>query len=185
MQERFDGEAANLLAGGAHGLAALLIHGDPLEWFKPGGRERAILDSFETAVNWLKDNVGYEMGAWTWGKLHTIPLRHVLSGRGDLGPLLDQPGGPVRGNAITVCNTGPGGPRYEAKMGAGYRLIADLATSDLLAIDGQSQSGAPGTPHFSDQLPAWSAGEYHTLPLDREEVSKVVVERLTLNPIQM
>ena len=69
-----------------------------------------------------------------------------------------------------------------ATSGAGYRLIADLATQDLLAIDAQSQSGQPGTPHYSDQLPAWNAGEYHVLPLNREKVAEVAVERLMLTP---
>jgi penicillin amidase len=180
VQDRFDPATAALVSGGAHGLAALLIQEDTVGWFGPGGRERAILDAFESAVNWLKDNVGYEMGEWTWGKLHTMPLRHVLSGRGDLGPLLDQPGGPVRGTSITVCNTGPGGPRYEAKMGAGYRLIADLAESGLHAIDAQSQSGHPASPHYADQLQQWIDGSYHYLPLDRGEVEKAAVTTLTL-----
>jgi penicillin amidase len=109
-----------------------------------------------------------------------MPLRHVLSGRGDLGTLLDQPGGPVRGTSITVCNNDPAGPAYEAKMGAGYRLIADLAETGLHAIDCQSASGHPGSPNYSDQLTEWVEGKYHYLPLKRDEVEKAAVTTLTL-----
>ena len=86
----------------------------------------------------------------------------------------------MRGSAITVCNTGPGGPRYEAKAGAGYRLITDLAESGMHAIDGQSQSGHPGSPNYGDQLQDWVDGKYHYLPLDRKEVEQAAVSRLTL-----
>ena len=68
----------------------------------------------------------------------------------------------------TVCNTGSDA-NWLATSGAGYRLIADLATNHLLAVDAQSQSGHPGSPHYSDQLAAWSSGKYHLLPLDRDD----------------
>jgi acyl-homoserine lactone acylase PvdQ len=87
----------------------------------------------------------------------------------------------VNGDMTTVCNTGSD-PNWLATTGAGYRLIADLATSDLLAIDAQSQSGQPGSEHYSDQLAAWRAGQYHVVPLQRQDVSKIVVEKLQLCP---
>lgn len=82
---------------------------------------------------------------------------------------------------MTVCNTGSG-PNWVANTGAGYRLIADLSTDCLLAVDCQSHSGNPGTPHYSDQLVAWTSGEYHTLPLNRAAVSEIAVQRLQLSP---
>jgi penicillin amidase len=111
--------------------------------------------------------------------LHRLPLKHVLSNRGDLGQLLNHGGGPVSGDMTTVCNTGSD-PNWLATTGAGYRLIADLATNCLLAVDAQSQSGHPGSPHYSDQLAAWNAGEYHVLPLHPNDVSALVVEKLRL-----
>ena len=81
----------------------------------------------------------------------------------------------------TVCNTGDG-PEWLATTGANYRLIADLGSDGLWAVDAQSQSGSPGTPHYADRLPAWSAGEYHYLPLDRAEASLIAVARLVLEP---
>jgi acyl-homoserine lactone acylase PvdQ len=49
-------------------------------------------------------------------------------------------------------------------------------------VDAQSQSGSPGTPHYADGLHAWSAGEYHYLPLDRAKASLTAVARLVLEP---
>ena len=70
-----------------------------------------------------------------------------------MGELLNHGGAGVRGDATTVCNTGRGAD-FEAATGAGYRMICDLGESPagLWAVDCQSQSGHPGSPHYSDQF---------------------------------
>jgi penicillin amidase len=184
VREHFDDAAAALLTGGADGLAANLLKADESGWFAAGKREEAILDAFQTALAALTARLGYEMSAWKWGSLHTLPLRHILSGRGDVGRLLDHGGVAVNGDAGTVCNTGLGG-QYEARAGANYRLIADMSTSapGLWAVDCESASGHPGSPHYSDQLQDWIDGSYHWLPLDRDEASRAAVARMTLTPV--
>ncbi len=69
-------------------------------------------------------------------------------------------GAGVRGDGTTVCNTGRG-PEFEAATGAGYRMICDLGESPagLWAVDCQSQSGHPGSPHYSDQYHDWLGGK--------------------------
>ena len=84
----------------------------------------------------------------------------------------------------TVCNTGLGRePRIDAP-GPATATIADLAEMPpgLWAVDAQSQSGHPGSPHYSDQLEVWLKGEYHRLPLDRADATRSTVTRLTLAP---
>jgi penicillin amidase len=205
--ERFEGDTAALLAGGANGLAAaLLADGDcvaevtrlrgsrddsagtlassaTVSWFPAGRLEPAIWHAMAAALDWIENRLGPDMAGWTWGRLHTIPLRHVISGRGDLAQLLDHGGLPVKGDATTVCNASLG-PQYESRAGAGYRLIADLSTSppSLSAVDGQSESGHPGSPHYADQLSDWLEGRYHSLPLNPAEASRGVVAKLVLGP---
>jgi penicillin amidase len=183
VQERFDPEEAALLTGGADGLAANLLKDEESGWFAPGKRHETIFTSFDRALETLTAWLGHDMSTWNWGSMHTIPLRHVLSGRGDLGKLLDHGGVPVKGDAGTVCNTGLGG-RYEARAGANYRLIADLSSSPpgLWAVDCESTSGHPGSPHYGDQLADWIDGRYHWIPVDPHEASRGAVARMTLNP---
>src|SRR5262249_55051943 len=109
---------------------------------------------------------------WTWGKLHVLPLRHFLSGRGDLAQLLDHGGVPVKGTSPTICST-TSGPNFEIRQGASYRLLADLSSSPpvLQAVDSQSQSGHPGSPHYRDQLDVWVSGKYCEMGLQGEEPS--------------
>jgi penicillin amidase len=177
----FEEATAELLAKQCEGVASRLLAGDPHGWFAEGQRLPTIRRVFSKTLAHLTQRFGPNPSEWQWGRLHRMPLLHVLGGRGDLAQLLNHGDVPVRGDMATVCNTGSD-PDWRATTGAGYRLIADLATRELHAIDAQSQSGAPGTPHYSDQLAAWSAGEYHVLPLDRDQVAKIAVERITLLP---
>jgi penicillin amidase len=183
VRERFEGETAALVAGGASGLAARLLEGDAVGWFAAGRREPALLGAMSAALDYLAGRLGPDAGGWTWGRLHLMPLRHVLSGRGDLGRLLDAGGRPVKGDFTTVCNTGQGGA-FEARSGANYRLIADFSDPlpTLWAVDASSQSGHPGSPHYGDQFVGWLRGEYHELPLDREAAGRGAVTRLVLEP---
>jgi penicillin amidase len=176
---RFSGVTAELLAKQAEGMACRLLAADPLGWFPAGQRLPTLHRVFQQTLNDLTDRFGHDMAAWQWGRLHQLPLKHVLSSRGELGQLLNHGGGPVKGDMITVCNTGSG-PDWQATSGAGYRLIADLSTRCLLAVDAQSQSGQPGSPHYSDQFAAWHSGDYHVLPLDRAAVSEIAVQRLRI-----
>ncbi len=178
---RFQGATAELLSRQAEGIASRLLADDPHGWFPAGQRVPTIHRAFAQALGLLKDQFGSDMSQWQWSRLHRLPLKHVLATRGDLDQLLSHGNVPVKGDMTTVCNTGSD-PNWLATTGAGYRLIADLSTSVLMAVDAQSQSGNPGTPHYSDQLQPWLSGEYHPLPLNRADVSKIAAETLELRP---
>ncbi len=183
LRQRFDSAGVGLLAWTTAGLATSLLGGDPAGWFAGSDRRSAIQETMSEAVDYLVSRLGPDMSEWTWGRLHLLPLRHVLSGRGDLGRLLDQHGGPVAGCAVTVLNTTPGA-ELEARMGASYRMLADLGSSPpvLWASDSQSQSGQPGSPHYGDQLRSWLRGDYHALTLERPADPAVGENVRTLEP---
>ncbi|MDR7419838.1 MAG: penicillin acylase family protein [Armatimonadota bacterium] len=179
--ERFTEPAATAVAGAIGGLALSLLAADPGGWFTRRSRVAAALDALRDTVETLVARCGPDPSAWTWGCVHRLTLRHVLSDRGDLGLLLDRGGVPVRGSGVTVCNTGYD-PNYMASIGANYRMIADLASTPpaLWAIDAAGVSGDPGSPHYCDQLPEWLEGRYHQLTVGRdarrEPASRVVLE---------
>jgi penicillin amidase len=172
--ERFDGISAELMAQGVQSCASRLLAADPAGWFQKQDRQSRILETFAATLDELTNKLGPDIAAWHWGRLHRLPLRHVLSSRGDLGQLLDHGGEPVRGDMVTVCNTGSAAD-FTAVSGAGYRLIADFSAAipTLLAIDGQSQSGHPGSSHYRDQFSDWNSGRYHEIPLNREPAASM------------
>jgi penicillin amidase len=180
-EARFDGPTAELLARQAEGVASRLLSDDPHGWFPPGRRVPTLRRVFNETLDDLTRRLGPNIEDWQWGRLHRLPLKHVLASHGDIGQLLDHGGGPVKGDLTTVCNTG-NGLDWLATTGATCRLIADLGADGLWAVDSQSQSGNPGTTHYSDRFDTWSAGEYDYLPLDRAEASRNAVERLVLRP---
>ena len=178
---RFDAATAELMVKQAEALANRLLVGDPHGWFAPSERGNAIRQTFTETLKYLFERLGPKLAEWQWGRLHRLDLKHVLSTRGDLAQLLDHGGIAVRGDTNTVCNTGTGGD-WQAISGAGYRLIADLSEPFLRAIDAPSQSGQPGTPHYSDQLDRWQRGEYHEVSLNEAGAEKIALYRLELMP---
>jgi penicillin G amidase len=186
--ERFPEDAVFLLSGGIEGLAAKLLEADSPGsdadgWFGNLDCARFVRETFRGTLERLARRFGPDMAEWTWGRLHRLDLKHVLAGRGELGLLLNKPGEGVRGDATTVCNTGRG-PDFEAAVGAGFRMICDLGESPtgLWMVDAQSHSGHCGSPHYADQFQDWLGGQYHFLPLDRQEAAKDCIAQLQLTP---
>ena len=46
------------------------------------------------ALDEISERMGPDPSGWSWGRLHALSLKHFLSGRGDLGRLLDRSGRP-------------------------------------------------------------------------------------------
>jgi penicillin amidase len=181
---RFDVAVANLMAGALGGLSLELLADDKHGWFANGNRAEAVRRAFAQTLDDHTRRLGPDPAQWTWGRSHTIALQHTLSARGELGTLLNRGGLPVRGNGVTVCNTGYD-PNYMAALGANYRLIADLSTSPpaLDAVDAAGASGHPGSAHYGDQLHEWISGRYHSLPLEQAALEVNGQNTLVLLPI--
>jgi len=174
--EHFDEQIQSFMQATVSGVASRLLHEDTSQWFRAEDREELIRASFHQSLTKLTEQLGRNMQDWTWEHLQIITFSHVLADRGDLSELLNQGAQSVHGDMMTVCNTGFG------TTGAGYRLIHDLGSQppQMLAVDCQSQSGQPGSPHYDDQFATWAAGEHHVLSLDREQASASRRYQLTL-----
>jgi penicillin amidase len=182
IAERFPTAAVPHLAGAIGGLALELLSEDRFGWFTRSDRAAAASDALRDTVIELEARLGADVSRWSWGRVHTLALRHALSGRGDLGVLLDRGGPPVRGSGVTVCNTGYD-PNYMASIGANYRFIADLSSKPpaLRAVDAAGASGEPGSPHYCDQSALWLEGEHKYLTLDRAQTEREATTRLILH----
>ena len=179
--ERFPAQAAALVAEASYAIGTRLLDGDGIGWFKNRSRDQAVLESMSQALDHLEERLGTDMSTWSWGKIHSIHLNHLLSHHTDLKELLQRGGCPVHGNGITVCNTGFD-PNYLAAMGANWRHNADLSEDPpgLWAVDAAGQSGHPGSPHYCDQLSEWLAGRHRYIPLDRKRAETAAESRLIL-----
>jgi penicillin amidase len=164
--ERLPPEVAAFAAANAGGLASALLAGDDAGWFSRSNRRDVVLAVFRAALDELAERLGPDMAGWAWGRLHTLVQRHFLSGRGDLGQLLDRNGAPASGDATTVCST-TAGPDHTAQLGASFRMVADLADPQggMWTVGIPGASGHRGSPHHDDQIALWAEGRHHPLGL--------------------
>ncbi len=162
--ERFPAEEAAFVAANIGGLAADLLDEDRCSWFAANDRQEKVRLALVRTLEELARRCGPEMSLWTWGRLHVLVQKHFLSGRGELGKLLDRSGLAARGDGTTV-NSSTSDPNHAATLGAGFRMVADLADPGhgFWAVEVAGTSGHPGSPHYDDQIEPWSAGQYHYL----------------------
>ena len=87
------------------------------------------------------------------------------------------------GDEYTVNATGTDGKSWEQVSGASYREILDPGDwNRSVAVNTPGQSGQPASPHYSDLVRFWDAGEYFPLAYSREAVEKVTADKLILEP---
>jgi penicillin amidase len=177
--ERFPAGQADVVAANAAGLATRLLAGDRAGWFARQDRSAAVRRTFRETLEELTARLGPDIATWTWGRLHTLVQKHFLSGRGELGQLLDRSGLAIGGDGTTI-NSGTPDTGHNAYLGAGYRMVADLAdpSRGLWAVEVGSVSGHPGSPHYDDQLSLWAEGGYRYLSVDgkRPDGARLVLE---------
>ena len=163
MRERIP-DQADFMAANAGGLALRLLSSDPQGWFQ---RDRAAVarETINRALDELTSRLGPDTATWSWGAIHPLTQKHFLSGRGDLGELLDRSGLPCPGDATTVLSGSPDA-NHAAWLGAGYRMVVDLAEADMRAVEVAGVSGHPGSPHYDDRIDAWSRGELFSQSLE-------------------
>jgi penicillin amidase len=147
------------------------------------GRDALLRDSLQAAYDELSARLGADPRGWSWGALHKVYFRHALDSAPATSHLLDR--GPTErpGDGDVVQATQYADESFEQTSGASYREIFDLADWDnSVAINVPGQSGQPGSRHFDDLLPLWSAGQYFPLKFSRDAVDAITTDLLILQP---
>ena len=148
------------------------------------GRDLFLKESFELAINELKNKLGPQIDKWIYGqeKYKHITLLHPLSGavtpsiRGklDVGPA------PRGGNAQTPGATGN---LDNQTSGASFRFIADTQNWDkAVMINSPGQSGNPASPYYKNLFDLWANDQYFPAYYSKEKIKTVVAESILLKP---
>lgn len=163
--------------------AADLDAADP--WLGGGRSWGAVLrESMSRAVAELR-RLGNDPARWTYGRVHSMTLRHPLGGVAALAPVFNRGPWPTGGDIDTVNqNFIPrdmvAGPVYR---GPSYRQIIDLSDWDVArVVIPAGQSGHPASRHYSDQGALWRAGGHIPMLFSREAVERHTVATLSLEP---
>jgi penicillin amidase len=146
-------------------------------------RDNLVRTTFAAAFTRIQKLLGSDSNQWSWGKLHVASLEHPLA---NLGPAFAEAFNlnsvPRPGDGNTPNNTRHD-DNFRQIHGASYRHVFDLADWDKgLATSTPGQSGQPGSPHYSDLLPLWAAGQYFPLAYSQAKVEEVAAHRLRLSP---
>jgi penicillin amidase len=145
-------------------------------------RAAIVRRAFERAVQELRERLGGEPRAWTWGRIHTLTLGHPLGQAWFLAPYFNLGPHAMPGHALTVFKE-ESHDDFKVYMGPSLRQIVDLSdlAHSLIVIPG-GQSGIPASRHYGDQFELWRIGEYHTLGLDRPQIDESAEGTLVLEP---
>ena len=146
-------------------------------------RDQMLAQTLRSAHNELKKLLGDDPSQRTWGHLHTVRFRHALDQQPGAKDLFDLSPLPRPGDEYTVNATGTYDDSWDQVSGASYREILDTSDWDhSVAVNTPGQSGQPGSPHYSDLLQLWDAGNYFPLLYSQKAVENATTDRLLLEP---
>jgi penicillin amidase len=147
---------------------AMAVAGKPADWTS------LFQECLDLACKRLAAKLGSNTKRWTWGRLHTLQVRHPLS---KLRPLFPYQGPfPIGGDSETVNQTGvmhENGLPGEVSVAGSWRFIMDLGTpQSCCTAHCPGQSGHPGSPNYSDGVSDWLKGRY-IKPLSSKAAKKL------------
>jgi penicillin amidase len=136
--------------------------GRPWWYDSPDGHAMELAQTLEAAVDKLRGMFGNNMEKWTWGRLHTLVMKHPMGQVPVLGPFFNIGPFETPGDSTTV-NNGQffHGHPWRHQAGASYRQVCDLSEWDASRfVNYTGQSGNPASPHYRDLTELWRRGDY-------------------------
>ena len=125
-----------------------------------------LAESLEAALESLRKEFGQQPINWTWGRIHTLELKHALSSNSLMRRLYDLAPFPMGGNNTTVNNGEYSlDEPYEMLIGPSMRMIADMSKQGVYFSLPGGECGQLLSDHFSDFLSGYQAGELRFFPM--------------------
>jgi len=132
----------------------------------------------------LTKTQGQDPGRWEYGRLHMHWFVHFLGTVEPLAPLFNRGPYPIGGDGTTIWASPARQQDPSAtRVGPPFRFVTDLGDPrESYGVLAPGESGSVSSPHYDDQAKAWLAGEYHRMPLTRDEVEAAAKARLHVEP---
>ena len=151
------------------------------EWFAACSRQALVEKSLRETREELVTVFGTDIDQWSWGKIHTLTLRHpmdrskILASLFSIGPF-SSPGDGVTINMGFYRHSNP----FRQVVGPSLRMIIDLGDwnrSRFVLPSGQS--GHLFSPHYRDQTELWRTGNYIRLSYEEKKMKEWPLLKLT------
>ena len=168
-------------------LTLQLLRGGSSSWFDDvrtdsvETRDDILRRSMREALDSLRVTRGSDPGAWRWGDIHTVELRHPFGLVKPLNILFNRGPYPFAG-ASTALISGEFSLNepFKVLVGPTYRQISDLSNSrEMRVVLAGGQCGQVFHRHYDDQVSLWLNGAYRVAGL---EPTSGQWERLRLEP---
>ncbi len=148
-------------------------------------RKEILSKSLVESVNFLEKQLGSDIKAWNWGKVHTLVHKHplgkvaVLKSYFNVGPF------PINGAREVINNRGfdyNDSGLYKVNAGPSTRRIIDFSDiENSVSILPTGESGNPFSKHYKDQAEMYNKGEFRKMKMNEEEIKRVST-KLTISP---
>ena len=143
--------------------------------------------AFDTTINELTRQLGFNPDKWTWGKVHTIEYEHPLGKQKPLdrffnvGPYSEMGGMETVNNQSFDLN---GSGLYKVNLGPALRRVIDFAEPEkAYSINPSGQSGNFISKHYSDQAKLYISGKFRKELMNKEEIKKTCKDILYFKPL--
>ena len=162
---------------------AVIIKNDPSLWWDnihtegvKETRQMIFAQSFDQAIKALTKQLGPDIAAWHWGKVHTLEHGHLLGRQKPLNLLFNVGPFAAMGGNETIVNLGfklNSQGRYPVSFGPAMRIIIDFADiENSLSVNPTGQSGFFLSDHYDDQAALFNSGKFRKQMMNREEIKK-------------
>lgn len=141
---------------------------------KKESRADILNQSFSEAISALETQLGTDIAAWTWNKVHTLEHQHplgkveALRGYFNVGPFEVDGANEVINNLIFPIS---GDGIYKVTAGPSTRRIIDFSdVENSMSILPTGQSGVPTSPHYDDQAEMYAQGKFRKMKMNKKEI---------------
>lgn len=149
---------------------------DDVSTEKKESRTDILLKSFQEAIALLETQLGSDLNAWTWNKVHTVEHPHPMGQVEMLRPYFNVGPYEVSGTGEVINNLGfhyDDSGEYKVYFGPSTRRIVDFSDiENSMSILPTGQSGNPFSPHFQDQAELYIQGKFRKMMLNTEEIKQ-------------
>lgn len=160
---------------------------DNINTDKKESPQDVVRNAFDISIAELENQLGTNVDAWQWSKVHTLENEHALGANEMLRPYFNVGPFPVEGGRGVINNYNfslSGDGLYEVSSGPSCRRVINLndLEGDNWSILPTGQSGNRWSPHYQDQADMYVKGEFRKQLMKREEVIRKAVNHTQLSP---